>query len=105
MRRPRAVIAVPLALVVLVVIVLAGIAVAGGSDNEATTNPAPRDGVEAPAETTTPSPGDPSSLPPAFVKCMADRGFAVESPEDIHTAPPQVLQTCFGTLHQGGGTP
>ena len=105
MRRPRAAIAVPVALVVLVAIVLAGIALAVGGDDETTTNPAPRDGVEAPAETTTPSPGDPSSLPPAFVKCMADRGFAVESPEDIHTAPPQVLQTCFGTLHQGGGTP
>ena len=104
MRRPRAVIAVPLALVVLVAIVLAGIAVAGGGD-ETTTNPAPRDGVQAPAETTTPSPGDPSSLPPAFVKCMADQGFAVESTEDIHAAPPQVLQSCFGTLHQGGGTP
>jgi hypothetical protein len=93
------------ALVVLVVIVLAAIAAPGGGDNEPTTNPAPRDGVEAPTETTTPSPGDPSSLPPEFVKCMADQGFNVDSPDDIHAAPPQVLQTCFGTLHQGGGTP
>ena len=103
MRRPRAVIAIPLALVVLVAIVLAGIAVAGG-DSETTTNPAPRDGVEAPTEAT-PSSGDPGSLPPEFVKCMATQGFDVDSPDDIHSAPPQVLQTCFGTLHQGGGTP
>jgi hypothetical protein len=104
MRRSPAVLAVPLALVVLVAIVLGGIAVAGGGDNDTTTNPAPRDSVEAPTEAT-PPPGDPDSLPPEFVKCMADQGFAVESPTDIHSAPPQVLQTCFGTLHQGGGTP
>ncbi|MGH2945379.1 MAG: hypothetical protein ACRDPC_03815 [Solirubrobacteraceae bacterium] len=92
-----------MALVVLVAIVLAGIAVAGG-DNQTTTNPAPRDGVEAPTETT-PSPDDPGSLPPEFVRCMADQGFEVDSPDDIHAAPPQVLQTCFATLHQGGATP
>jgi hypothetical protein len=103
-RRPRAVIAVPLALVVLVAIVLGGIAVAGGGDNETSTNPAPRDGVQSPTEPT-PSPGDPSSLPPEFVRCMADQGFDVDTPDDIHAAPPQVLQTCFGALHQGGGPP
>jgi hypothetical protein len=99
MRRPRAVIAVPVALVVLVAIVLAGIAVAGG-DDEATTNRAPRDRLDAPTEPT-PTPGDPSSLPPEFVQCMADQGFDITSPDDIHAAPPQVLQTCFGALHQG----
>ncbi len=103
MRRPRAVIAVPVALVVLVAIVLVGIAVAG-SDDDTTTNPAPRDGVESPTEAT-PPPGDPDALPPEFVKCMADQGFEVDTPDDIHVAPPQVLQTCFGLLHQGGGTP
>jgi hypothetical protein len=102
MRRPPAVVAVPLALVVLVAIVLGGIAVAGGDDE--TVNPPARDGVPAPTEAT-PTPSDPSALPPQFVRCMADQGFEVNSPDDIHVAPPQVLQTCFGSLHQGGGTP
>jgi hypothetical protein len=48
-------------------------------------------------------PASPAQLPPAFVKCMAGQGFDVQSPADIHSAPPQVLQTCFGALHQGGG--
>jgi len=39
-----------------------------------------------------------------FVKCMADRGYEIASPADVHAAPPQVLQTCFQSLH-GGGTP
>ena len=99
MRRPRAVMAV----IVLVAVVLAGVAIAGGDDE--TTDPPPRNGVEVPAETTTPSPGNPSSLPPTFVRCMADQGYDVDSPDDIHAAPPQVLETCFGTVHQGGGTP
>jgi hypothetical protein len=100
MRRPRAVVAVPVALVVLVAIVLAAIAFAGGDDDTTTTNPLPGDATEA-----TPAPGGPSSLPPQFVRCMADQGFTVETPDDIHAAPPQVLQTCFGTLHGGGGAP
>jgi hypothetical protein len=33
---------------------------------------------------------------------MADRGFEVESSADIHSAPPDVLQACFGSLHSGG---
>lgn len=104
MRRPRAVVVVPLVLVVVIAIVLGGIALAGGGDEETTTNPGPRDGVEAPTDTTAP-PSDPSGLPPDFVKCMAEQGFEVSSPDDIHAAPPQVLQTCFATLHQGGGGP
>lgn len=104
MRRPRAAIAVPVALVVLVAIVLGGMALAGSGDGETTTNPTPGEGVEAPTKTTTPQPGAPSSLPPEFVKCMADQGVVVESPDDFHSAPPQVLQACFGSLHQGGGS-
>jgi hypothetical protein len=99
----KPVIAVPVALVVLVAILLAGIAVAG-RDDQPTTNPAPPDGVEAPIEPT-PAPGGQGALPPEFVECMANRGFEIASPNDIHAAPPEVLQVCFGTLHQGGGAP
>ncbi len=52
-----------------------------------------------------PPPTSPSRLPPEFVKCMKDRGYEIKSSDDIHSAPPQVLQACFGALHQGGGTP
>jgi hypothetical protein len=79
------VISVALALAALILI-LAG---CGGGGEERPTSPAP--------------PNASSTLPPAFVECMADRGFEIESPADIHSAPPQVLQACFGALHQGGG--
>jgi len=38
-------------------------------------------------------------LPPGFVECMADQGHEIESSADIHSAPPEVLQTCFGASH------
>jgi hypothetical protein len=79
-------------------LVLAG---CGGGDDEATTTPAP---AETPGESTAP-PGSSGALPPEFVECMADQGFEVSSPDDIHEAPPQVLQTCFGSLHEGGAVP
>jgi hypothetical protein len=97
LKRPRALIAVAL-LVALVAIVVGGIALAGGGgDEETTTSPAPS---EAPSAGAAPSPG---ALPPEFVECMADRGFDIESSADIHSAPPQVLQECFG--HSGGVGP
>lgn len=77
---------VALALVALAVIVAA---YGGGEGEEAPTRTAP--------------PSAPGSLPPEFVKCMADRGYEVESPADIHAAPQQVLQACFEALHQGDG--
>ena len=46
-----------------------------------------------------------SGLPPEFVACMADRGYAIESADDVHSAPQAVLQECFGSLHEGGGMP
>jgi hypothetical protein len=98
MRRPRAVISVAVVLVALVAIVAVALAAGGGDDEEATKSPAPR------GETTgesPPPPNLPSGLPPEFVQCMADQGFEIESPADIHSAPPQVLEACFGTLHQG----
>jgi hypothetical protein len=88
-RRGRAVIAVALTLVALVAV---AVAVAAGGDHQATTaRPAPSE-----------SPPPRGALPPAFVKCMADRGFPIESPAEIHWAPPEVLQACFAALHEGG---
>lgn len=97
MSRPRPVTSVAPALVALAL----AVAACGGDDEEATTRPAPRDGVEAPRETTPPS--APGALPAEFVQCMADQGFEIKSPAAIHSAPPQLLQACFGSLHEGGG--
>jgi hypothetical protein len=69
----------------------------GGDDKKATTTPAPRDAVETPSA--------PGALPPEFIECMAKQGFEVSSADDIHSAPTQILQACFGSLHQGGGAP
>ena len=75
----------------------------GGSDDDkdAAISPTPSNTPATPAPTA--APDSASQLPPAFVQCMADRGFTVTSIDDIHSAPPDVLQTCFGTLHGGGG--
>jgi hypothetical protein len=100
-KRPRTLIAASATLIVLAAIVLGGLALAGSGDDDTTENPAPRDAIEAPTETATP-PSGAGGLPPQFVQCMADQGYAIESPDDIHTAPPQVLQACFGSLHGGG---
>jgi hypothetical protein len=99
-KNARTLIAVSASLVVLAAIVLGGLALAGSGDN-AIDDGAPRDPVETPTETATP-PSGAGGLPPQFVQCMADQGYAIESPDDIHTAPQQVLQACFGSLHGGG---
>jgi len=96
-RRYRAVIAVTLALVALALLLAA---CGGGDDDEASTNPSP---TEAPSQGATPP--SPSALPQALVECYADKGYKIASPADIHSAPPEVVQECFGALHQGGGTP
>jgi hypothetical protein len=67
------------------------LAACGGDDDDA-----PSGG------TTPPSPG---ALPPELLDCFADEGFDIESPNVIHTAPPQVVEECFDALHQGGGWP
>jgi predicted small secreted protein len=100
-RRYRAVIAVTLALVALALL----LAACGGGDgdgdgDEASTNPSP---TEAPSQRATPP--SPSALPQELVECYADKGYKIESPADIHSAPPEVVQECFGALHQGGGAP
>jgi hypothetical protein len=96
-RRARAIAALALALVALAP---AFAACSGNADQEATTNPAP---AEAPSDGATP-PNSPGALPPEFIKCMAEQGVDVDpSGADLHSAPPQVLQDCFGALHGGGG--
>jgi hypothetical protein len=95
-RRFRNVIALALAVVALALALVA----CGGEDEETSTGASP---AEAPSG----APGAPSAgaLPPALVDCFADRGFELQSPTEIHSAPPQVVQECFGILHQGGGAP
>jgi hypothetical protein len=84
--------ALALALVMLAVT----LAACGGDDDETTTSPSPS--VEAPSGGVPPS-GDLDGLPPGFVECMADQGYETESSEDVHAAPPEVLQACFGSGH------
>jgi PBP1b-binding outer membrane lipoprotein LpoB len=80
----------------LALLALALVLAACGDDDDAgttTTTPA----AEAPSGS--PAPPSVDGLPPGFVECMADEGYAVESPADIHSAPPEVLQACFGAAH------
>jgi hypothetical protein len=93
MRRPRAVIAVALTLIAVVVGV---IALAGGDSEDTTTSPASR---RTTTEDATPR-NAAGTLPPEFVDCMAEQGYEVDSPDEIHSAPPQALQACLASLHQ-----
>jgi hypothetical protein len=86
------------------VVIALGLSSCGGDDDKATTTPAPPDAVETPNESA-PPPSGAAALPPEFVECMADQGFDVSSADDIHSAPTQMLQACFGSLHEGGGAP
>lgn len=88
MSRSRTIIAFALSLVVLVLV----LAACGGSG----------DGEKSPSGTTTP-PSAVGSLPPEFLECMSEQGFEVGRSGDIHSAPPQALQACFATLHEGSG--
>jgi hypothetical protein len=93
--RPRTAIALALALLALT------FAACGDDDEEPTITTAPSAESEAPSGGAVhPSAG---ALPPELVECFADRGFEVGSPTEIHSAPPEVVQKCFGRLHQGGG--
>ena len=86
MRHVRVVSAAPPVLLALALT----LAACGGGDDEA-----PSRG------TTSPSPG---GLPPSLVECFADEGFDIESGDEIHSAPPQVVETCFNELHEGEGS-
>jgi hypothetical protein len=101
-KRPLAVTALALALVALALT----LAACGGGDNEENKEATPP-ASEAPrgdggGSTAPPNPG---GLPPELFECFADKGYEIESPTEIHSAPPQVVQECFGVLHQGGGSP
>jgi hypothetical protein len=69
----------------------------GGDDEDDTPTAAPP-ASDAPFGGGAPPPGT-GQLPPEFIECMADRGYEVESPTDIHSAPQDVLQACFGAIH------
>lgn len=86
----------------LIGLVLSG---CGGDDDKPRTTPAVGDGPDTATTEAAPPPSTPSQLPPEFIKCMADQGYDVQSSADVHSAPPQVLQACFGSIHGGGGAP
>jgi hypothetical protein len=99
LKRPPVAISVAL-LVALLAIIVGGIALAGGGDDDTTTSPTPS---EAPSGGAAPSAG---ALPPQITECLADQGFDLESPDELHSAVPQdVIEECFNALHQGGGAP
>jgi hypothetical protein len=79
------------------------LAACGGDDDDegTTTSPAPSSEFAPPNA----APPSASALPPGLLQCFADKGFEIQSPTEIHSAPPQVVQECFGLLHQGGGVP
>ena len=104
----RTAIGVAVALVAVIAIVV-GIAVAGGGgdDGKSSTSPAP---AAAPSDSAIP-PDVASQLPPGIAECLADQGVDIPddaSPQEIFhggAVPPEVLNECFGALHQGGGAP
>jgi hypothetical protein len=101
-RPHRAVTALALALLTLALM----LAACGGSDDDDNKEAIPP-ASEAPlgdggGGTASPSAG---ALPPELLQCFADKGYEIESPPEIHSAPAQVVQECFGALHQGGGAP
>jgi hypothetical protein len=84
--------------------VIIGLGVSSCTDDDEKETPSPAPPADTPSESA-PAPNDPGALPPEFIDCMAAQGYDVKSSDDIHSAPPQVLQACFGALHQGGGAP
>jgi hypothetical protein len=60
------------------------------------------DDDDTPAGVTTPP--NPGALPSSLIECFADEGFDIESPNDIHTAPQEVVEACFTALHQDQGS-
>jgi hypothetical protein len=91
-RRARALVALVLTLVALTLVLTA---CSGDDDDEATKQPAPS-GARS-GDSTSPTP---SALPPELLECFAKRGYKLQSPAEIHSAPPEVVQECFGLLHQ-----
>ena len=86
-----------LTLVLLIVVVLL-LSTGGEEDPDpSTSSPAPSGEVEPSASP--PQSGDLGALPPGFAECMSEQGYEITSSADIHSAPPPVLQTCFGASH------
>ncbi len=94
------------ALAVAVSVVALALGGCGGDDgDEATATPSSPAQVESPSGGAAAPPSAAGPLPPQFIDCMAEQGYAMSSPADVHSAPPEVLQMCFGSLHGGGGAP
>jgi hypothetical protein len=92
-KRPGTVIAAVLALIAIVV---GGMALVGGDGENTSTNPASNES----ATDNAPPPSAPGGLPPQFVECMAQQGYDIDSLDEMHSAPPQALQACVGSLHK-----
>jgi hypothetical protein len=96
----------PLLYAIVLLVALALVIGACSGDDDAKDNPSakPSASEKPPSDgrNTQPSAGQ---LPPEFTKCMAEQGYPIKSLDEIHSAPQQVLQACFGALHGGGGAP
>jgi hypothetical protein len=87
--------------IVLILAMPSGACGGDDADKDATDSATPSEAPSGRGNAAPPS--SPGRLPPEFVQCMAERGIDVESSADIHSAPQDALQVCFGALHQGGG--
>jgi hypothetical protein len=84
---------------VIALVVLVGLLLLSGDGGERTSSgPARSGGPEAPRGGAAPR-GALDALPSRFVQCMAQQGYTIESTADVHSAPPEVLQACFGASH------
>jgi hypothetical protein len=94
----------PYPIVVFVALALVIGACSGDDDakDDPSAKPSASEQRRSDGRNTQPSPGQ---LPPEFMKCMAEQGYPIKSLDEIHAAPQQVLQACFGALHGGGGAP
>jgi hypothetical protein len=82
----------------LIIVIVAAFLFTGGDDEGTTSRPASSRERDAPSTDRGPQPGL-EGLPPGFVECMSSQGYEIQSPGDIHSAPPDVLQACFGASH------
>ncbi len=92
------------AIVTVVALALLIAACSGGDDGD-DNPPAAPPASEAPPADGGATPPTAGQLPPEFMRCMADQGFPIESPDEVHSAPLEILPACFGSLHGGGGGP
>jgi hypothetical protein len=90
------------ALALALAMAAASLAACGGGDDEAETTTTPPAPAAPSGGATAPSP---SALPPQILECFADAGYEITSPAEIHSAPQEVVQRCFSSLHGGGGAP